>query len=89
MKQLYIVIFVGIISLISLGIIIFNFDPFQAVGYVKFLFFASLFLTGWSGITVVVFYLSRSGQDLFERAFKKGFLLSVIILAIFLGLRLK
>ena len=88
MKQLIIVIFVFIVSLASLGIISFSFDPFQATGYIIFLFYLSLFTTSWSLMTILIFRLGHRAQDRFEQAFKKGFLISVAISGIFLGIRI-
>jgi len=89
MRQLFVIIFSGIISAISLGVIVFSFDPFLATGYVKVLFYVSLFATTWSIGTILFFYLKPESEDRFESAFRWGLFLSIAILAIFLGLRFK
>ncbi|MBI2065247.1 MAG: hypothetical protein HYT62_04300 [Candidatus Yanofskybacteria bacterium] len=86
MRQIFTIIFIGVVSCISLGMIVFSFDPFRAEQYVKILFYVSLFATVWSSATIVFFYLRREGDNRFKRAFKAGFLLSVSILVIFLVL---
>ena len=88
MRQILVIILGGIASIISLGIIVVNFDPFQAAGYIKFLFFTSVFATILSIGTVGSFYLVNRGDDRFEKSCRFGFLISVSILIIFWGVRL-
>lgn len=88
-KEIISLSFISAIAFLSVGIISFNFDPFRAVHYVKVLFYISLFTAIWSSGTILFFYLRRESENRFGGAFKTGLLLSVAILAIFLGLRLK
>lgn len=87
MRQILVIILGGIASIISLGIIVVNFDPFQAAGYIKFLFFTSVFATILSIGTVGLFYLINHGDNHFEKSFRFGVLISVSILIIFWGIR--
>jgi hypothetical protein len=88
-KEIFGLSFIAVLAVFSGGIIIFNFDPFQSAGYVKVLFYASLFALIWSAGTILFLYLRRDKNAGSESSFIKSLLLSVIILGIFLGLRLK
>ena len=88
MKQNLTMFFIGAIAFICIFIIITTFDPFQATEYIKVLFYASLAVMVWSGGTIVFLYLKPKKDNNFESAFKNGLLLSIIISAIFLGLRI-
>ena len=87
MGQIVIIIITGLVSALSLGIIVINFDPFQAAGYIKLLFFLSLFAMIWGVSTIALFYFSKSNKNL-EKSFWRGFLISGSLLAIFLVTRL-
>jgi len=87
MSQKLTMIFTAVVASVCLGVIVITFDPFQAAGYVKTLFYVSFFTIIWSGGTILFFYLRPGGDNRFESAFKIGFLLSLVILVIFLGLR--
>ncbi|MDP3792168.1 MAG: hypothetical protein Q8Q89_00345 [bacterium] len=89
MQKVLILIFIGGISLVGLVIIVLTFDPVQSAGYVKFLFYSLLFALFLSLGTAGFFYLDRKNELQFEIAFKRGFLLSLVILAIFIWLRIK
>lgn len=87
--QILALIFVGAISFVGLVIIAFTFDPFESVDYIKFLFYSLLFAFFLSLSATIFFYLGKKDELQFEMSFKRGFLISLIILAIFIGLRIK
>ena len=74
-------------SCISLGMIVLSFDPFLTDINSIVLFYVSLFAAIWSWGTVLSFCLGRQDENRFGSAFKKGFLISVAMSGIFLGLR--
>lgn len=79
MKQTLIMFLIGIVACFSLAMIITSFDPFKAPGYVKFLFFTSLFVMIWCIGTVMIYSLSGLGEEEFENAFRRGLWASLVI----------
>ena len=88
-KEVFSLSFIAAIAFLSVGIITFNFDPFNSAQNIKILFYASLFTAIWSGGTILLVYLRKENENRFSGAFRLGLLLSVVILAIFLGLRFR
>lgn len=84
-----VLLFVGGVSLAGTAVIVLSFDPFLSAVYVKFLFFSLLFAFLWSLGTFVFYYFNKKENLEFEKAFKKGLLLSLILLAILILLRIK
>ena len=89
MRKVLTLIFIGGISLVGLVIIVLTFDPVQSADYIKFLFYSLLFALLWSLGTAGFFFLGKKDELQFEMAFKRGFLLSFILLVIFIWLRIK
>jgi hypothetical protein len=71
-----IAVFVFILSAIGLALIAARFDPVEASGGVKFLLFASLFLSIWGGGAFVFSFL---GRPRFTYSYRRGFLLALYL----------
>ena len=89
MRQILILVFVGIISLTSLVVVAFGFDPVQSDAYVKFLFYSLLFALLWSLTAGIFYFFGKKDEFQFEMAFKRGFLISLLLLVILTLLRIR
>ncbi|OGN06224.1 MAG: hypothetical protein A3B86_03840 [Candidatus Yanofskybacteria bacterium RIFCSPHIGHO2_02_FULL_38_22b] len=89
MSKVLVLVFVGIISLTGLVVIAFSFDPAQSNVYAKFLFYSLLFALLWSWGSIGFYYFGKKDELQFERAFKRGFLISTLLLVILTLLRIR
>ncbi len=86
MRWHFIVIIAAVVSsLAGLSIIVLKFDPFLAGGLIKFLFLGTLFVAVW-GVGTFAFLGLKKG---FSGAFRRGFLLGLILISVIVFNRLR